>query len=78
MVHVQLNTAQLLKYIKNLFFLFKIKIMVFFKLKLVIETQRGELVDRICPWANYVTQCKMTNLYQQVFYNPSEVILNKK
>lgn len=40
--------------------------------KLVIETYTGELVDRICPWSTYVTQCKTSNLYQMIFYNPTE------
>ncbi|CAF0704329.1 unnamed protein product [Brachionus calyciflorus] len=40
--------------------------------KLAIETQTGEIVDRLCPWATYVTQCKETGLYQHVFYNPPE------
>ena len=44
--------------------------------KLAIETQNGAIVDRISPWATYVTQCKTSKIYQQTFYNPpqSEVI----
>ena len=43
--------------------------------QLVIETATGELVDRVSPWATYVTQCKESKLYQMIFYNPIEVIL---
>ena len=41
-------------------------------LKLGIETQNGAIVDRISPWALYVTQCKTSKIYQQEFYNPPE------
>jgi hypothetical protein len=35
------------------------------------------MVDRICPWSRYVTQCETTKLYQTVFYNPPEAeVLN--
>jgi 1,4-alpha-glucan branching enzyme len=40
--------------------------------KLAVETPTGELVDRICPWSRYVTQCNTSKLYQTVFYNPPE------
>lgn len=42
-------------------------------LKLVIETESGELLDRISPWASYVEQCPISGLYHSVFYNPDEV-----
>lgn len=35
-----------------------------------IETNNGELVDRICPWSLYVTQDNQTKIYRTVFYNP--------
>ena len=38
--------------------------------KLAVEIQSGEIVDRLSPWATYVTQCKETKLYQMVFNNP--------
>jgi 1,4-alpha-glucan branching enzyme len=41
-------------------------------LKLAIETHNGAIVDRISPWARFVTQDKETKIYQQVFYNPAK------
>lgn len=38
--------------------------------KLSIETQTGEVVDRICPWSRYVVQSKETKLFDMVLYNP--------
>lgn len=46
-------------------------------IKLAIETQTGAIVDRISPWATYVTQCKTTRIYQQTFYNPPKTDLYK-
>ncbi|XP_048728649.2 1,4-alpha-glucan-branching enzyme-like [Ostrea edulis] len=42
------------------------------KIKLVIKTKSGELVDRLCPWASYVTQPDSTKAYDQVFWDPPQ------
>ena len=46
---------------------------IFLLIKLAMELQTGELVDRISPWAYYVEQCKETSVYHMVFYNPEQV-----
>jgi len=42
---------------------------------LVVETNRGKLLDRISPWANYVVKPPVGEgeAYQQVVWNPPEV-----
>ncbi|KAI1296716.1 putative 1,4-alpha-glucan-branching enzyme [Halotydeus destructor] len=40
------------------------------KIKLVILTKSGEMVDRISPWANYVVQPTDSFTYDQVIWNP--------
>lgn len=42
------------------------------KVKLVIETQDGQLVDRNSPWAQYVICDSQSPIYHQHIYNPSE------
>jgi len=44
------------------------------KIKLVVETNRGKLLDRISPWANYVVKPPVGEgeAYQQVVWNPPE------
>lgn len=42
------------------------------KLKLVIQTPDGQLLDRISPWATYVVQPETSTIYDHVFYNPAE------
>lgn len=42
------------------------------KIKLVIRTKSGELVDRLSPWANFVTQPDSTKAYDQVFWSPPQ------
>lgn len=41
------------------------------KVKIVIKTGRGEIVDRLSPWATYVARGSKTNtLYEHFFWNP--------
>lgn len=40
------------------------------KMKLVIRTKSGELVDRLSPWARYVVQPVDNTIYDQVHWNP--------
>ena len=40
------------------------------KVKLVIVTRDGNMVDRICPWATYVVQPSDSIVYDHVFWNP--------
>lgn len=42
------------------------------KIKLVIRTKSGELVDRLSPWAKFVTQPDDTKAYDQVFWSPPQ------
>ncbi|ESO85219.1 hypothetical protein LOTGIDRAFT_195979 [Lottia gigantea] len=40
------------------------------KLKLVIRTKSGEMVERICPWAKIVDRPKDVPIYEQIFWDP--------
>lgn len=42
------------------------------KLKIVILTKSGEMVDRLCPWATYVVQPVDNFVYDHVFWNPPD------
>lgn len=45
------------------------------KIKLVVETASGEMVDRLDPWASYVVQPEKSTgqlAYDHVFWNPAE------
>ncbi|RWS04362.1 1:4-alpha-glucan-branching enzyme-like protein [Dinothrombium tinctorium] len=42
------------------------------RLKVVILTKSGEMVDRNSPWAPYVMPSDNSTIYDQVFYNPPE------
>lgn len=44
-----------------------------FSFQLVIRTKSGELVDRLSPWAKFVTQPDDTKAYDQVFWSPPQV-----
>lgn len=44
-----------------------------FLFQLVIRTKSGELVDRLSPWAKFVTQPDDTKAYDQVFWSPPQV-----
>ena len=52
----------------------KISSLMIFSFQLVIKTKSGELVDRLSPWASYVTQPDDTKAYDQVFWSPPQVI----
>ncbi|XP_067137870.1 1,4-alpha-glucan-branching enzyme [Centruroides vittatus] len=41
-------------------------------IKLVILTQNDEYVDRLSPWATYVTCPRESIVYHQIFWNPGE------
>ncbi|CAM1328177.1 GBE1 (predicted) [Pycnogonum litorale] len=40
------------------------------RIKVVILTKDGQMVDRLSPWATYVVRSKENILYEQHFYNP--------
>ncbi|XP_022094131.1 1,4-alpha-glucan-branching enzyme-like [Acanthaster planci] len=40
--------------------------------KLQIQTQSGDLVDRICPWTKYAVQCQDTMLFDSVWWDPPQ------
>ncbi|XP_060072353.1 1,4-alpha-glucan-branching enzyme-like [Ylistrum balloti] len=42
------------------------------KIKLVIRTKSGELVDRLSPWANYVVRQEKVPVYDQAFWDPPQ------
>lgn len=42
------------------------------KLKLVVRTKSGQLVERISPWASYVKPPPNSFQYEQVFFNPPQ------
>lgn len=51
------------------------------KIKLVIKTPSGELVDRLDPWASYVVQPPKSSglfTYDHVFWNPSDKYVLKE
>ncbi|XP_027205270.2 1,4-alpha-glucan-branching enzyme [Dermatophagoides pteronyssinus] len=51
------------------------------KIKLVIKTSSGELVDRLDPWASYVVQPPKSSgsvTYDHVFWNPSDKYVLKE
>ena len=52
----------------------KIWSLMILSFQLVIKTKSGELVDRLSPWASYVTQPDDTKAYDQVFWSPPQVI----
>ena len=52
----------------------KISSLMILSFQLVIKTKSGELVDRLSPWASYVTQPDDTKAYDQVFWSPPQVI----
>ncbi|XP_033752279.1 1,4-alpha-glucan-branching enzyme-like [Pecten maximus] len=43
------------------------------KIKLVIRTKSGELVDRLSPWANYVVKQEKVPVFDQVFWDPPQL-----
>ncbi|KAK3104154.1 hypothetical protein FSP39_024874 [Pinctada imbricata] len=43
------------------------------KIKLVVKTPNGELVDRLSPWANYVVQPDGVSSFDQIFWCPDKV-----
>ncbi|XP_074660495.1 1,4-alpha-glucan-branching enzyme-like [Tubulanus polymorphus] len=40
--------------------------------KLLVVSKDNSLLDRISPWAKYVTRAEKTNIYHQVFWNPPQ------
>ncbi|RWS27786.1 1:4-alpha-glucan-branching enzyme-like protein [Leptotrombidium deliense] len=42
------------------------------RLKVVILTKVGEMVDRNSPWARYVLPSDQSTIFDQIFYNPPE------
>ena len=47
--------------------------MAILNIQLVIETEDGQALDRIDPWAKYVTQEEKAVVYDQRFWNPPQV-----
>lgn len=45
--------------------------------QIVVETNNGELLDRLSPWANYVVQPPVNEgfAYHQVVWHPPKVIV---
>ncbi|KAL3842252.1 hypothetical protein ACJMK2_020286 [Sinanodonta woodiana] len=42
------------------------------RLKLVVKTKNGELVDRLDPWASYVNRSEKIPIYDHIFYDPPQ------
>ncbi|KAG1697916.1 1,4-alpha-glucan-branching enzyme [Nymphon striatum] len=40
------------------------------RIKIVILTKEGNMVDRLSPWATYVVRAKNDIVWEQLFYNP--------
>ena len=44
------------------------------KVKLLVKSKDGQLLDRICPWATYVVQPQDSVVYDHVFWNPPQTV----